>query len=255
LPVNKQSEPNLYAFIFLPDSNNPIYSVTDEATICANELPYGWNGIIFTEAGTKNVTLQTINGCDSIVTMTLNVNPTYNVTDKATICETHLPYTWNGVVFTEGGSKEVTLPTINGCDSVITMTLTVRDTIIINQKSMNEVTYSFCHNDDNVILLYLTSGAPTHYQLIYDNAAVEQGFANVGYQSLASSNLIPIAIPSDCKEGHYTAILQLKDDASESEQFTIKFTINLSSKYIVKMWDDVVSGLTWIGFCISDQAI
>ena len=104
---------------------NPIFNVTDEATICASALPYEWNGVTFTEAGTQVATLQTVNGCDSVVTMTLTVNPTYNVTDAATICANLLPYTWNGITFTEAGTQVATLQTVNGCDSVVTMTLTV----------------------------------------------------------------------------------------------------------------------------------
>ena len=42
-------------------------------TISASELPYVWNEVTFTEAGTQVATLQTVNGCDSVVTMTLTV--------------------------------------------------------------------------------------------------------------------------------------------------------------------------------------
>jgi len=106
---------------------NPIYSVTDTQTICASELPYTWNNVQFTEAGTQTTTLQTVNGCDSVVTMTLTVNPIYAVTDTQTICASELPYTWNNVQFTEAGTQTTTLQTVNGCDSVVTMTLTVNN--------------------------------------------------------------------------------------------------------------------------------
>ena len=49
-------------------------STTVDSTICANALPLTWNGQEFTEAGTKSVTLSTVNQCDSVVIMTLNVN-------------------------------------------------------------------------------------------------------------------------------------------------------------------------------------
>ena len=104
---------------------NPTYNVTDAETICASELPYTWNGVEFTQAGTQTVTLPTVAGCDSVVTMTLTVNPIYSVTDAKTICASELPYTWNGVEFTQAGTQTVTLSTVNGCDSVVTMTLTV----------------------------------------------------------------------------------------------------------------------------------
>jgi hypothetical protein len=124
---------------------NQIYNVTDAQTICASQLPYTWNGVVFTEAGTQNATLQTVNGCDSVVVMTLTVNPIYNVTDAATICETELPYTWNGVVFTAAGTQNVTLQTVNGCDSVVAMTLTVNPTYstLLTEAICQGETYNF----------------------------------------------------------------------------------------------------------------
>jgi len=113
----------------------PTYNVTDEATICPSELPYTWETETFTEAGSKTLTLKTINGCDSIVTFTLNVLPTYNVTDEATICPSELPYTWETETFTESGSKTLTLKTTNGCDSIVTFTLNVLPTYNVTDEA------------------------------------------------------------------------------------------------------------------------
>ena len=113
---------------------NPTYAVPDSNTICASELPYTWNEVEFTEAGTQNVTLQTVNGCDCVVTMVLTVNPTYAVPDSMTICASELPYTWNNVEFTEAGTHTVTLQTVNGCDSIVTMTLVVTTTYIVSDE-------------------------------------------------------------------------------------------------------------------------
>ena len=49
-----------------------------------------------------------------------------------TICQSALPYSWNGTVFTSGGTKTISLATTQGCDSMSSLTLTVypSDTII-----------------------------------------------------------------------------------------------------------------------------
>jgi hypothetical protein len=112
---------------------NPAYAVTETMSICESELPYTWNGVVFNAAGSQNLTLQTINGCDSVVTMVLTVNPTYAVTDIKSVCPSELPYTWNGVVFSTAGSQTVTLQTVNGCDSVVTMLLTVNQTHVTTE--------------------------------------------------------------------------------------------------------------------------
>ena len=52
--------------------NQPVAS-TESLTICASELPYTWNDIVFEDEGMDSVTLTAANGCDSLVIMTLNV--------------------------------------------------------------------------------------------------------------------------------------------------------------------------------------
>lgn len=46
-----------------------------DQNICENQLPYSWNGFTFTQAGQQSVTLTNSNGCDSVVTYNLTVNP------------------------------------------------------------------------------------------------------------------------------------------------------------------------------------
>ena len=104
------------------------YQQTEQRAICQNELPYLWNGVTFSGAGTQSVTLQTVDGCDSVVTMTLQVFNTYQQTEQRTICQNELPYLWNGVTFNNAGTQSVTLQTVHGCDSIVTMTLQVFNT-------------------------------------------------------------------------------------------------------------------------------
>ena len=60
-----------------------------EQTICESQLPYTWNEVEFTAAGTASALLagQGSHGEDSTVNMTLVVNPEYNVTDELAICD------------------------------------------------------------------------------------------------------------------------------------------------------------------------
>ena len=112
---------------------NDVYAVTETRYVCPNELPYEWNGVTFTAAGSQIVTLTAANGCDSVGTMMLYINPTYTVTDARTICQSELPYEWNGVTFTAAGVQIATLQTVHGCDSVVVMALTVNDAYVANE--------------------------------------------------------------------------------------------------------------------------
>ena len=51
--------------------------------------------------------------------------PPVKTTDGATINASQLPYVWEGETFTQSGSKTKTLKTADGCDSIVTFTLTV----------------------------------------------------------------------------------------------------------------------------------
>ncbi|MEE1143022.1 MAG: T9SS type A sorting domain-containing protein [Bacteroidales bacterium] len=104
-------------------SVNPIFNTNLSATICEGSV-YTENGFNVSEAGVYTQTLQTVNGCDSIVTLTLNVNPIFNTELSATICEGQV-YTENGFNISEAGVYTQTLQTINGCDSIVTLTLNI----------------------------------------------------------------------------------------------------------------------------------
>ena len=108
---------------FIANFTKTIYTEAIQATICSNET-YDFNGRILSTSGAYTDTLQTINGCDSVVTLTLTVNPEESTTLSAAICE-GTTYTENGFNVSEAGTYTQTLQTINGCDSVVTLTLTV----------------------------------------------------------------------------------------------------------------------------------
>ncbi|MBO4645831.1 MAG: choice-of-anchor J domain-containing protein, partial [Bacteroidales bacterium] len=101
-----------------------IPATTDARTVCETELPYTWNDVVFNTAGTQDAVLTAANGCDSVVTMTLTVNPiTYGI-DEVTACDS---YTWiDGNTYTESTNTPThTLTNVAGCDSVVTLHLTI----------------------------------------------------------------------------------------------------------------------------------
>ena len=109
--------------IVLTLSVNHVASTPLSATICSNET-YDFHGRDLTQAGTYSDTLQTINGCDSVIVLTLSVNPVATTPFSATICNNET-YDFHGRNLTQAGTYSDTLQTINGCDSVIVLTLSV----------------------------------------------------------------------------------------------------------------------------------
>lgn len=158
---------------------NAISSSISNLTICDNDLPFIWNGLTFSANGTQSTTLiSNTTGCDSIVTLNLSVNPTSSIIEELTICQSELPYLWNGITFTNSGSQIASLSATNGCDSIVTLNLTV-----ISEFTGLE-THTGCIGDGYSIYVNGT---------IYDEAnptGTETLTAVAGCDSIVSINLI-----------------------------------------------------------------
>ena len=90
---------------------NPNAVSTTNITVCNTELPYIWNGLIFTASASQTASLTSaVTGCDSLATLNLTVNPISNSTINITVCDTELPYIWNGLTFATAESQTATLP-------------------------------------------------------------------------------------------------------------------------------------------------
>ena len=130
---------------------NPVYnSIVVDSAVCDNMLPFAWNTLTVTGAGDFTDTLSTAAGCDSIVTLHVTVNPTYNTdTTNVAICDNDLPYEWNGYTFAAGtvsGDYPVLLSSGAGCDSLVTVRLTVNPTYAETASVTiceNELPYTF----------------------------------------------------------------------------------------------------------------
>ena len=118
---------------------NNIYTYQSQ-TICADSLPITWNDVVFdtTVTDVGSVIVHTLyfplpNGADSVVVMTLNINPVYNNQFYDTLCRDVLPYMWNGLTFDTDTTTDTrcqithstTLTTADGCDSTVALLLSV----------------------------------------------------------------------------------------------------------------------------------
>lgn len=89
-----------------------------------------------TESGTYTETLQTVNGCDSVLTLHLVVMPKQTAEQTLTVCDSELPYLWKGQSLTEAGTYTFDTLTTVGTDSVLTLTLVVNTTIRIEEDAL-----------------------------------------------------------------------------------------------------------------------
>ena len=118
----------LWNQIFADIDQGAMAEITElSATICGGET-YTENGFNASETGVYRKTFQSIEGCDSIVSLSLTVNPSYNYTITATI-NAGETYTENGFNESEAGTYIQNHQTILGCDSTITLVLTINSSL------------------------------------------------------------------------------------------------------------------------------
>ncbi|MEI2747375.1 MAG: gliding motility-associated C-terminal domain-containing protein [Ferruginibacter sp.] len=119
---------------------NSTLTTTTSVSVCNNQLPYSWNGNTYNSSGLYSVTLTSTTGCDSVANLQLTVNNTATTVFADMVCESQLPYLWNGNQYNSSGNYTATLVTSAGCDSVITLQLTVVNTIY------NNLSVNICSN-------------------------------------------------------------------------------------------------------------
>jgi hypothetical protein len=117
---------------------NPTYIFDTTATICDNGS-YQWRDTLLSNLAASTYivydSLLTGNGCDSVYRLTLTVNPTYLFEEQHSICDNG-SYLWRDTLLSglAAGIYNIydSLLTVNGCDSVYRLTLTVNPTYIFD---------------------------------------------------------------------------------------------------------------------------
>jgi surface protein len=124
---------------------------TDTQMVCDSLT---WiDGITYYESNTEaTYTLTSSLGCDSVVTLNLTINHANSGSDIQSACNS---YTWiDGITYTEdNNSAMVTLQNENGCDSVVTLNLTIHtgNTGTDTQSACNSFTWidGITYTEDN----------------------------------------------------------------------------------------------------------
>ena len=146
----------------------PTPTISGNTSICQGEtttltasggVSYLWNNnstnasITVSTSGTYRVTATNAQGCTRSVSTYVTVYPTYNTPRSRVICQGE-SYDFFGQSLTESGIYEHTLYSVHGCDSIITLTLTVQTPQVTISGNVN-----LC-GDDSTILT--ASGADSY---------------------------------------------------------------------------------------------
>jgi hypothetical protein len=118
-------------------------------------VSYNWNGNVYNTSGTYAYSYLPILGCGDTVVDILNltIGSNYSTIDTIFACDS---FSWNGNNYTTSGTYTDSIQTTIGCDSIITLTLTINNSSIIqdNQTSCDSV-YLWNGNQLNLTGSYL----------------------------------------------------------------------------------------------------
>lgn len=138
--------------------NNVGSSITN-AAVCDNQLPYYWNGNSYLNSGTYSVTLNSANGCDSVPILSLTINHVTGSTTYRSVCNSELPYIWNGHSYNNSGIYNLTLTSSAGCDSIASLNLYVRPvstSLTTIEVCSNRLPFNWNGNSYNTAGTYVT---------------------------------------------------------------------------------------------------
>ncbi|MBU0488580.1 MAG: T9SS type A sorting domain-containing protein, partial [Bacteroidetes bacterium] len=103
--------------------NAPLATVLDE-TICQGTDYMLADGSTVSSPGSYHVTIQSVDGCDSLISVNLSVNPVYHDTDYVFVCEGDSIFVGGSWQNTTGLYEDI-VTAATGCDSVIITDLTL----------------------------------------------------------------------------------------------------------------------------------
>ena len=170
--------------------------VTIDSTACDS---IQWDGNWVATTGNYVDTLQNVAGCDSIVTLNLTINQSTTGTDILTACDT---LTWiDGITYSASNNTAThTLTNAAGCDSVVTLNLTIHtsptidlgiDTILCSGTTIDL--------DAGIGFNYIWSDATTN-QILTASVTGEYSVTITDGNGCSDSDTINVILESSCSK-------------------------------------------------------
>ncbi len=221
---------------------------TETVASCDN---YTWsaNGQTYTSSGTYTETLTNAAGCDSVVTLDLTINNSVSSTETVTSCG---QYVWpaNSQTYTSTGIYSTTLTSAEGCDSIITLNLTIENV------SSTSVSYV------DAVTLFADLNFASYQWVDCDNNYAPTGDTNQMFQAAVNGNYAVIITENGCsdtsacfpitelglEDSHMYAGIELYPNPTDGEVFINLADINDEvSIRLINMLGQLVDERTYSG--------
>lgn len=116
--VASDSSVTIFDYAIHPTYNGDI----NEVTACDSYL---WHDVEYTASVSLPDSLQSVYGCDSVVTLVLTIN--YSTVGDTAYVTANTSYEWNGEVYSASGIYQQLFTNTQGCDSTAILSLTITD--------------------------------------------------------------------------------------------------------------------------------
>ena len=228
--------------ITVPPIDTAVTATT--VSICRGKS-YKWlhNGVTYTEETHLRDTVQAYGGCDSILTLDLTVVDNLRSEEHDTICESDLPFRWNGREYNASTVDSIRFDSQAGCDSMAVLNLTVNPILGVTVAQIGTI----CTDDDNFMLKYTSNGTtpPTNFRIEFSDAAKRAGFVDTAKIVQGGDVSITIPIPAKIRPGNYGGNMIFHDSVFNCGDriLAFNFDVNYRSSIVEQRWNDVLAVL------------
>ena len=228
--VNGKDSIIILNLIVLPE----VVGAEESVTICSGET-YTWRGVEYSNTGVYSDTLQSVEGCDSVVSLNLKVALSYSSGETVRI-QSGESYEWRGESYTAPGVYFDKLLTVDGCDSVFTLTI-IRQDVVVDAINIAEQCAGSGVLDVEVLL---TSGSVDEVSFIFNKDAINAGFVNV---RLPYDEHLQVQY-TDVRAGRYKVTVMGLFNGEKVFEEEKDLIFLYPSTVLMQKWNDVVAVLT-----------
>lgn len=215
-------------------------TVYEAESVCDNELPYLWRGERLEYAG-EHVHADKYKGwdVDSVVYIldlhVLEVARTY----KDTTMYQGEKYLWQGRTYTEEGVYYDTLQRVNGCDSILTLTLTV----LKNEVTVHGIEVAGqCADKGSIVVSMDVTGLVDSLYITFSPADKALGLRDSA-MVMPANNTVRMHY-KNMRAGKYEAVLRGVFRTMEVFEERVELTFYYPSVVLEQRWNDVIAVLT-----------
>jgi|TARA_B110000259_G_scaffold39159_1_gene44752 hypothetical protein len=196
-------------------------STSSSSIIACDSYTWVQNSVNYLTSGIYKDTITNSAGCDSVITLNLTINNSSTSILSITACDN---YTWaqNSVNYLTSGIYKDTIANSEGCDSVITLNLTINNPPTITVQPI----YQNTTIGANAVFQVMATGSGLIYQWQQNDGT---GFINIstfGQFSGTNTNTLTITnVTANMQQFGYRCIISNRNGCTDTSNFA---TLNIS---------------------------